>query len=249
MVSGKYSALAGAVSREQAMENISHNLANVSTVGYKKSKVSFESLLRGARQTQEAKGINYNRVRENFTDFSPGPISTTDNPLDVAIHSEGFFKVQGPDGFLYTRSGNFHLDPEGRLLTQNGLPVLDDGNLEITIPDTDLNTIAIDSTGTISTVNNEGEAAEVGRIGIVNIENQLDLKQEADTMFSLKNGGVENFIDEPVISQGSLEISNVNMVAELSRMIASNRLFETYHKVLESYSTLGEQQDELGTVG
>ncbi len=249
MVSGKYSALAGAVSREQSIANISHNLANVSTVGYKKSKVSFEAILQGTTQSQDAKGINYNRIRENYTDFSSGPINTTDNPLDVAIQGDGFFKLQGPDGILYTRSGNFHLDSEGRLLSQNNLPVLSDGNLEITIPDTDLNTISIDATGTVSTVSDTGESAEVGTIGIVTIDNPLDIERKADTMFSLKEGGLETEVDEPEISQGSLEVSNVNMVEELSRMITSNRLFQTYHKVLESYSTLGEKQDELGTIG
>ncbi len=249
MVSGKYSALAGAVSREQAMANISNNLANASTVGYKKAKVSFEALLRGAKQIQDTKGINFNRVRENFTDFSQGPINTTENPLDFAIQGEGFFKVQGPNGPLYTRKGNFTVDSTGRLLTQDGMPVLDDGNLEITLPDNELNRITVDSSGFVSTVSDEGESTEVGRIGVVTIENLHDLRREASTMFSMKEGGVENIIDEPQIAQGRLEVSNVNMVDEMTKMINSHRIYETYHKVLKSYSTLGEKQEELGTVG
>ncbi len=248
MVSGKYSALAGAVSREQAIANISNNLANGSTVGYKKSMVSFESLLRSEKQIVDAKGINYNRVRDNYSDFSQGPINVTENPLDVAINGDGFFKIQGPNGPLYTRSGNFQLDSSGRLITQNGMPVLDDGNVEITIPDPDINKIVMDSSGIISTVSKAGIPSEVGRIGVVTIDNLLTLQRENNTMFSLKDGGVELPIEEPTVSQGSLEVSNVNMTDELSRMINSHRTFETYHKILESYATIGEKQDELGTV-
>ncbi|MBN4071619.1 hypothetical protein JYT30_00490, partial [Desulfotalea psychrophila] len=74
MGSGKYSALAGAISREQRLANIATNLANVNTIGYKKTRMSFESLLRGEQQTKQANGINYSRVRENFTEFTEGPI-------------------------------------------------------------------------------------------------------------------------------------------------------------------------------
>ena len=85
MVSGKYSALSGAITREQTIANISNNLANISTTGYKRSNVSFESVLKGEKQATEAKGINYNRINKNFTDFSPGAIRQTDDPLDVHL--------------------------------------------------------------------------------------------------------------------------------------------------------------------
>ena len=95
MGSGKYSALAGAISREQTIANITNNLANLSTSGYKKSNVSFETVLKGEQQATKAKGINYNRVRNNFTDFTPGAVRQTDDPLDMVIHGEGFFKLTG----------------------------------------------------------------------------------------------------------------------------------------------------------
>ena len=76
----------------------------------------------------------------------------------------------------------------------------------------------------------------------------MKLVRQADTTFSLGDGGVETPIEEPSVVQGSLEVSNVNMAEEMARMIDSHRIFETYHNVLKSYSTLGEQQDELGTL-
>ena len=249
MVSGKYSALAGAVSREQRLANIATNLANVHTVGYKKSRMSFESLLRGENQIQNAKGINYSRVRENFTEFSEGPIKTTSNPLDIAIHKDGFFKVESPNGLHYTRSGNFHIDQNGTLLTGNDMPVLDDGNAPILIPDTDTSKISVNSLGEISILSIDGTREIVGSIAVYTINDNKFLKRESDTLFSLKEGGQEIITDEPTLNIGSLEISNVNMTEEMALMIESTRTFESYQKVIKAYSTLGQKLDDLGSVG
>jgi flagellar basal-body rod protein FlgF/flagellar basal-body rod protein FlgG len=248
MVSGKYSALSGAIAREQNLDNISANLANVSTTGYKKSRVSFESILRGAQQIKQANGINYSRIRENYTNFSAGPIKETDSPLDLAINGDGFFKVQGPNGTLYTRKGDFTLDVAGRLLTSDGKQVLDDANAPITIPNTNTNRISISSSGVVSVLDNLGAQSEVGRIGIVNVDDPLKLKKEQDTTFSLKDGAQEVPIARPEVIQGSLEVSNVNMTAEMADMINNQRTFETYNKLLKSYATIAERQDDLGTL-
>lgn len=249
MGSGKYSALSGAIAREQAIANVSNNLANISSNGYKKSQVSFESILRGEQQTKQAKGINYSRVRENFTDFSPGAIRATENPLDVAIDGKGFLKVQGPDSVLYTRRGDFSINAEGLLTTSSGLPVLDEGNGRITIPDTDTSKVAFGDNGTIFLLGPQGARTEVGKLAVMEIDDPKKLKRQADTSFSLEQGGVETPSEGSRIIQGSLELSNINMAAELTQMIDSFRTFETYHKVLKSYATIGEQQDELGTLG
>ncbi len=251
MVSGKYSALAGAISREQSIANIGANLANINTNGYKKSMVSFESILRGEQQTNEGKGINYNRIRNNFTDFSPGAMRQTEDPLDMAIQGSGFFKLQGPLGVHYTRRGDFTINQNGLLTTSNGFPVLDEAGSVITIPDIDSDTIkvAIGDDGTIYLLGSEASREEVAKIAVVDIEDKLTLKRETDTTFSLENGGTEIESETYRVIQGNLELSNVNMAAEMAKMIDSHRIFETYHKVLKSYSTLSEQQQELGTVG
>jgi flagellar basal-body rod protein FlgF len=248
MVSGKYSALSGAVAREQNLDNISANLANVSTTGYKKSRVSFQSILRGAQQITQAHGINYTRIRENYTDFSAGPIKYTEAPLDLAIHGDGFFKVQGPNGTLYTRKGDFTLDAGGRLLAANGMQVLDDANSPITIPNTNTNRISISDLGMVSVLDSTGSQSDVGRIGIVNVDDPLKLRKEQDTTFSLKEGAQEVPIESPEVIQGGLEVSNVNMVTEMADMINNERTFETYNKMLKSYATIADKQDDLGTV-
>ncbi len=249
MGSGKYSALAGAISREQRLANISSNIANVNTVGYKKTRMSFESLLRGEQQTAQAKGINYSRVKENFTEFTAGPIRETGNTLDLAIHGEGFFKVQGPEGVLYTRRGDFHTDRDGTLLTGNNMPVLDTGNAPIIIPDRDTSRISINNLGEISILSLEGGRNVIGNIAVYTIDDPSTLKREPGTMYSLQEGGQEIPTDIPSVSVGSLELANVNITEEMALMIESNRTFESYQKVIKAYSSLGQKQDELGTVG
>jgi flagellar basal-body rod protein FlgF len=249
MVSGKYSALAGAISREQSIANISNNLANISTSGYKKSMVSFESVLQGEKQSNEAKGINYNRIGKNFTDFSPGAIRSTEDPLDLVIEGEGFFKVQGPESMQYTRRGDFAINAAGLLTTSNGMPVLDEGNGPITIPDTDINTVAVGDDGTIYVLGLGDERSEVARLSVVDIKDKTQLKRTSDTMFTLEEGAEALPSVRSRIIQGSLELSNVNMASEMAQMIDNYRTFETYHKVLKSYSTISEQQQELGTLG
>jgi len=248
MVSGKYSALAGAVSREQAIANIANNLANVNTTGYKKMMVSFESILQGSKQATDANGINYNRIRQTFTDFSPGPVKETGNTYDLAIHGSGFFKVLGPEGPLYTRNGAFHLDGNGALLTQNGYPVLSDNDTPIEIPQAGISKISINSLGAISSLDEIGNREEVGQIALVNIDDPAKLKRRDNTLFELQEGAQEVPLQDPQIVSGGLEVSNVNMIDEMTRMINGHRLYETYHKVLKGYSTISEQQEELGTV-
>jgi len=248
MVSGKYSALAGAVSREQAVANIANNLANVNTTGYKKMLVSFESILRGSKQTTDANGINYSRIRQTFTDFSSGPVKETGNTYDLAIHGTGFFKVLGPEGPLYTRNGSFHLDGNGALLTKNGYPVLSDGDTPVEIPQAGTSKISINSLGAISSLDELGNREEVGQIALVAIDDPSKLKRRDNTMFELQQGAQEVVLDDPQIVSGGLEVSNVNMVDEMTRMIAGHRLYETYHKILKGYSTISEQQNELGTI-
>ena len=248
MVSGKYSALAGAISREQSIAHISANLANINTNGYKKSLVSFESVLQGEQQSNEARSIDFSRIKNSFTDFSPGAMRQTEDPLDIAINGDGFFKLRGPNGVLYTRRGDFAMNGDGLLTTSNGLPVLDERGAQINIPDIDGGKIAIGDDGMIYILDREDNRDEVAKLAIVDIIDKSLLRREKDTTFSLLNSSTEVNGEDYRVIQGNLELSNVNMSSEMTKLIDSHRTFEMYHKVLKSYSTITEHQDELGTV-
>lgn len=249
MGSGKYTALSGAIAREQAINNVAANLANSNTSGYRRTQVSFAAILRGEQQTQQARGMNYTRVNRNFSDFSGGPVRQTDDPLNFAIQGDGFFKIQGANGPLLTRRGDLQINGQGVLTTSNNQPLLDEGNNQIILGDINTGKVAADEDGTISIIDAQGARTEVGRLAVVTVADKAQLQREADTGFSLKEGATEIPAADYRILQGSLELSNVNTATELAQMIDNYRTFETYHKVLKSYSTLGEVQEDLGTLG
>jgi len=243
MVSGKYSALSGALAREQAMNNIASNLANVSSTGFKKDRLSFAALLQGAKQTGETRGINHARIRTISADFSQGGMETTGRPLDVAIDGPGFFKVQKGEEIFYTRAGRLMLDSNGMVKTEDGFTVLGAGNSPLQI-DTSLGKdIVIAESGEIS-VNGE----QTGQIQVFSVEDQNQLVKTGNALYKLTEGADQPLAEYRVI-QGNLETSNVNMMEEMTAMIASQRAFEAHTKVIESYSRLSDKQDELGSIG
>ncbi|MGI6657743.1 MAG: flagellar basal-body rod protein FlgF [Desulfobulbus sp.] len=244
MGSGKYSALSGALAREQAMSNLANNLANVNSTGFKKNTLSFESLLRGVKQNTDAHGINHTRIRTIGTDFSQGGLQTTDRPLDVAIDGPGFFKVRRGQDIFYTRSGHLMLDANGTIKTEDGLEVLGAGNEPLQIDTAEGGAIGISEYGDISL---DGVLTGV-RLQVFSVPDPGLLIKSGHSLYRLDQPG-----DQPQESfrlvQGSLEGSNVNMVEEMTAMISAQRSFEAHTKVIESYSKISAKQDELGTIG
>ncbi len=224
MVSGKYSSLSGAVAREQAMSQLTNSLANVNSTGFKKERISFESLLKGSKQTTDAKGINYSRIRKIGIDFSQGPLRETGRSLDVAISGDGFFKVRRGNETLYTRNGNFFADENGMLKTAQGFNVLNETNQPIQIPDIEGKKLHIDESGSIAL--NTTPSGE--KIQVFSITDNEKLTKAGDTMFRLERGAVSR----PLVT-----------------MIDTQRKYDANLKVLKSYSTLSEKQNQLGTVG
>jgi flagellar basal-body rod protein FlgF/flagellar basal-body rod protein FlgG len=245
MVSGKYSALSGAVAKEQALSNVASNLANTNTTGFKKDRISFAAILRGATQTNDAQGINFARIRAIGTDFSQGGLQPTGSPLDVAIDGEGFFKVQKNNEIFYTRAGHLMLDETGMVITPDGLNVLGASDDPLQIDTTAGKNIAIAEDGSIS-VNGTISGS---KIQVFSVEDIGKLTKAGNSLYKLDEGTAAQPLETSRVIQGSLESSNVNMMDEMTAMISTQRAFEAHYKVLESYSRLGDKQDELGSIG
>lgn len=243
MVSGKYSAVSGALAREQTINNIAANLANSNTVGFKKDRVSFSSTLRAAQQTGTTKGVNYTRIRTVGTDFSQGGLQTTGRDLDVAIDGPGFFKVRRGQDILYTRAGKLMLDDNGTIKTTDGYEVLGDGNAPLQIDITQGQNIIISETGEIAI---DGVAAGA-QLQVFGVDDPKNLVKVGQSLYRLPQGEGQP-LPEARIVQGNLESSNVNMMEEMTAMISSQRNFEAHTKLIESYSKIGEKLDELGSI-
>lgn len=247
MDNSMYTALFGALSNEHRLNNIANNLANVNTTGYKRDMLAFkdtfamyahdqimepQGYVRQKQLLPEPTHLARTRIAYARTDFTQGSLKLTGAPFDMAINGEGFFKVETPQGEFYSRNGHFRLTAEGRLITEQGFGVLGDGG-EITIPPGFKN-INIAENGEIYADGNL-----VGQIGIVGVDNPLNLEKLGGNMYRPRPGSQIEEVEAPgYVAQGYLEVSNVEAVYEMVNMIEAQRQYEAYAKVMQTSETI-----------
>ena len=240
MSSGFYSAVSGAVARMHGLEVTSNNLANVGTAGFKKSNAFFSTTLQEAIQLRQGKGLNFTALRGVVPDFTEGSTIETGNPLNLAILGDGFFQIEGEDGTFYTRQGNFTLDKDGNLVTPTNHKVLGGGSPIVL----DEPNVSIEPDGRIVGIN-----GEIGRITVYAFEDNDRLQRVSDGIFSAPEGVEARELADPTLAQGRLEGSNVNMMQEMALMMTGVRLFESYQKIIKTYSELSAKANQIGLLG
>jgi flagellar basal-body rod protein FlgF len=241
MIRGLYVAAEGMAARQKAQDAIANNLANLNTTGFKADRPAFATVYE--RQLYRVQGTRSQPIgalsagailRELYTDLQQGALTTTGNPLDVAIDGAGFFAVQTPQGVRYTRNGAFQLNAGGMLTTRAGDLVLGEGNQPIRVPPNA--TVQIGEDGAVL-----ANGTRVGRLLIV----QGDLAKAPDGDFI----GAAQPIANPRVVAGALEASNVNMVREMVTMIELIRAYETHQKIIHAHDdTLQRAINELPKV-
>lgn len=258
MLRGLYTAHTGLINEQNRMDIMTNNLANASTVGFKKegsTSQSFDDILtvkiKDASvgvQNIERTGINNPGVKigENYTDYSQGSFRITNNTYDLALSGEGFFVIEytnkvGETSTKYTRAGQFTLNRDGYLVTPEGDYVLDTQNRRI-----QLNTLLdseIDSAGTISQ-----NGARVAQIQVADFEDYNYLEKYGETYFQPVEGAQLTNSDATVNS-GYLEMANVQIVSEMVNMISITRAYESNQKIVQTYdSSLEIAVNQLGRV-
>lgn len=250
MIRAMYTAATGMVAQQANIDTIAHNMANVNTTGFKKSRVNFQDLLYETLKApggQTANGINIPegiqighgvRIGSVAKLYTPGSFTQTGNELDMAIEGDGFFEIILPDGnSAYTRDGSFKRSEDGRLVTSDGLE-LQGG---ITIPD-DAKFITIAPDGTVSaTIAGESASTELGQLELVQFSNPAGLDASLGRNLVLEtDASGDPQIGEPgsdgnaTIAQGFLENSNVQTVEEIIAMIIAQRAYEASSKVIQT---------------
>ncbi|MCD6328459.1 flagellar basal-body rod protein FlgF [bacterium] len=232
MIKGIYQAAAGLLAESKAHEVRANNLANVSTVGYKKDTPFFKLLVAadgnggvdGAKDPQDASCVS---IGGTAIDFSQGGLRHTGNPLDLTIEGSGFFAVQMPNQEAYTRAGNFRLSPEGKLTDQSGYPVLGLQG-ELVIPAGGV--VEIDSNGEVFV-----DRASVGSLKIVDFEDKSVLRKAGNNLFVNESSVASPIAAKSAeVNQGFLEMSNSNVIEEMVSMIDGMRHFESHQKAIQS---------------
>ncbi len=257
MVKGLYTAYTGMINEQHRMDTLSNNLANSTTVGFKKegsTSQAFSDVLAyrlkdptiGANIPKRM-GVNTPGVKigENYTDYSQGSFKITDNSYDLALSGDGFFAIEftnkaGETSTKFTRDGSFTLTEEGWLVTKDGNYVMgDNGHIQID----PLKETKIDTTGTIYQ-----DDVAVARIRIVDFEDYNYLEKYGENLLQPVEGATYQNPNVKVY-QGYLEMSNVQIVTEMVDLIAITRQYEANQKIIQSYDkTLDIAANQLGRV-
>ena len=260
MINSLWISKTGMEAQQTQLDVISHNLANVSTTGFKRANAVFEDLMYqnlrqvGANSTEQSQlptglqlGLGVRTVATSRS-FSQGSMQQTSNQLDVAIKGNGFFQVTQPDGTIgYTRDGSFQVDAQGRLVTSSGLPVANG----ITVPPSATN-VSIAADGTVSaTLPNNPTPQNIGSLALANFVNPAGLEPRGDNLYAetaasgQPNGGTAGTNGLGTVMQGFLETSNVNVVQELVSMIQTQRAYEMNSKAIQTSDQMLQKLGQL----
>lgn len=260
MQNGFYSVTGGMVTQFNRLDQISQNLANVRTNGYKGSDVVIGDFMRLYQERRDvmplpdhsregAKFLNRSinrvpRIVGRYTDFTMGAMTSTGNPLDLALGEKNlFFAVDTPSGIRLTRDGAFRLNEEGELVTRDGFKVLSQHYFQnrqaITIP-FDAVSISIGKNGRIEYIDKTAmdTPVYVDDLMVVRVDDPQDLEAEGDNYFKMPGKSLEkemNVVTETnQVHQYMIEKSNVNPIREMTALIETNRLVEMYQKAMNA---------------
>lgn len=249
MLRALHTAALGMSAQQKGVDNISNNLANANTRGYKRSKIVFQDLLyqniqapgagdqgEGAPPAQLQVGHGASAVA-TVRNFTQGGLKETGNQLDVAINGNGFFQVRQPDGSLaFTRDGTFTLSPEGEIVTQNGLSL----EPPATIPP-DAVQVNISQNGIVTArLQGEPEPIELGQIELARFANPAGLQAKGGNLYLQSEASGQPVIGAPgqdglgTVRQGYLESANVDVVQEMVSLIEAQRAYEINSKMVST---------------
>lgn len=256
MVKGLYTAYTGMINEQHRMDVLTNNLANASTVGFKKegaTSQAFDEVLAlkikdttDPGRVKSLGGISMGvKIGENYTDYSQGSLRETGNTYDIALSGTGFFSVEftnkaGETSTKYTRDGSFALNKEGYLVTKDGDYVLGrNGRIRLD----PLQTSTIDKMGNIYQNNQL-----VATLDITDFEDYNYLEHYGENYYQTVDGAEEKEGEYQTLS-GYLEMSNIQVVSEMVEMISVSRAYETNQKIVQTYdSTLEIAANQLGKI-
>ena len=269
MVRSLWTAASGMIAQQNNVDNISNNISNVNTVGYKKQTTQFQSLLYAKLQTkttdnngdpkpvigQVGSGV---KVSGLVSQFTQGALTETGNQFDMAIDGNGFFVLQMANGEIgYTRNGSFGMNVSANGITlanASGCPVLDMNGEAITVPATwNTSDIEFDEEGYMLYPDETGTKVRTGvQIGLVQFNNPSGLEKISGSVLKeSENSGearwesTDEALDPSKVITGYLEASNVQTVDEIVNLIVAQRAYEMNSKAIQAADEMLQQANNL----
>jgi len=251
MMRSLWTAATGMVAQQTNIDVISNNLANVNTTAFKKSRAEFEDLMYQTLSVAGTLNEGGNRLPTGFQVgmgvrpvtvhkfFSQGSFQNTGNSLDIAIEGQGFFKLNQNGDDVYTRSGNFKLDNNGRIVNANGYPL----QPEFTVPP-EASSLVITEKGHIAALDKSGNELAGADITTYNFVNPSGLNALGRNLYTETEGsgaatqGTPGDTNFGTLAQGFLESSNVEMVDEMVGLIIGQRAYEVNSKAMTTSDTI-----------
>lgn len=221
-----YAGLSRAVALQRDMDTVANNIANMNTPGFRAQYMMFDEAVEKPKGILDPLSMVLDRGQ--WMSNKPGAVQITGNQTDIAIQGNGFFGVDINGETLYTRAGNFAINPQGTLVTAEGNPVANTGGAPITIP-ADTTEIRIAEDGTISNQN-----GEIDRLMIKEFDNINQLEPVGDSLYRASADAAPQDATDSRVLQGAIEGSNVNPIMEMTHMIDVHRAYQNTHRMLQA---------------
>jgi len=255
-----YTASTGMLGMQTQIDTTANNIANVNTIGFKRSRAEFADLMYRVTEyagtatsdvTKSPTGIEVGLgVRATAINkiFAEGSLKQTDNQLDVAITGKGFFKLQLPDGTeVYSRNGALKIDENGTMVNSDGYKIIP----EIVIPE-DSTQLSIGIDGIVTVVQaGQTQATQIGQMNLTNYINPAGLHSLGDNLYIETDSsgppleGVPGVDGLGVLRQGFVELSNVQLVVELTDLITGQRAYDSNSKVITTSDEMLQTTNNL----
>lgn len=258
--------LSGQIAQQRKVETIANNIANANTAGFKKDDVSFKEYLTILNKEQEDIDIPNKEfspedfyktqsaenakveINGTYTIFEQGQLTPTGNPLDLAIHGDGFFEVLTPAGVRFTRKGILGLSKDGELVTEEGYKILSK-NTALASQGRDLSAVSNPSERIIKvptdqkiSVTIDGKifsgAQALQELSVVGFKSNQLLRKESGSLFVNLVDNNLKLPEDSKIHQGFVEGSNVNTIHEMSELIKAHRHFDNIQKAIQTYDNI-----------
>ncbi|NDD30760.1 MAG: flagellar hook-basal body complex protein [Proteobacteria bacterium] len=268
MMRALYTAASGMMAQQLNIDNISNNLANVQSVGFKKSRVDFQDLLYAHMQdpnatatggTQIGMGVRAASTQKNFTQ---GTVQRTDSPYDLAVQGDGFITVSTPDGEAYTRDGALKYDAtKGEIVNAAGFSILakdSSGKVHygVKMPNGATN-FTVDPDGTMHCTDAKGSDVKIGQLMLTKFLNPNGLKAIGGNLYvnsaDMRGVAGSHVVGTPNdknlglggIAQGHLEKSNINVVEEMISIVQAQRAFEMSQKGVQAADEMMRMTNQM----